>query len=124
MSKPSRTTSLASFLTLTLVGGYIAVELLYFAHSGSRLSMAAGLRSGSDLSGFAQRASLRPNRKAVRAVTGRLFPQLPAARPVPLFGHCEPYSSGRGRNLAGKPRPLIARYAWPTVSAGQSERLV
>jgi hypothetical protein len=43
MWKPSRKTSLASFLTLTLVGGYIAVELLYFAHL---VSMAAGLPIG------------------------------------------------------------------------------
>jgi hypothetical protein len=43
MSKPSRTDSLVSFLTLTLVGGYIAVEMLYFAHS---VSMAAGLPIG------------------------------------------------------------------------------
>jgi hypothetical protein len=43
MSKPSRTDSMVSFLTLALVGGYIAVELLYFAHSGS---MAAGLPIG------------------------------------------------------------------------------
>jgi hypothetical protein len=43
MSKASRTTSLVSFPTLTLVGGYIAVELPYFAHS---ISMAAGLPIG------------------------------------------------------------------------------
>jgi hypothetical protein len=41
MSKTSRTDSIVSFLTLALVGGYIAVELLY--HS---VSMAAGLPIG------------------------------------------------------------------------------
>jgi hypothetical protein len=43
MSKPSRTDSMASFLNLTLVGAYIAIELLYFAHS---VPMAAGLPIG------------------------------------------------------------------------------
>ena len=43
MSKPGRTNSLAFFLSLSLVGGYITVELLYFAHS---VSMAAGLPIG------------------------------------------------------------------------------
>jgi hypothetical protein len=66
ISKLSRTTSLASFLTLTLVG----CSLSNFCTS---LIQEAGFRwqrvcrSGSDLSGFAQTASRRANRKPGRS---------------------------------------------------------
>jgi len=47
MPKLRRTTSLVSALTLTLVGCYIAIDLLFFARqSASWLQMAAGLPIG------------------------------------------------------------------------------
>jgi hypothetical protein len=47
MSKTRRATSLLSALTLTLVGIYMAIDVLFFArHGGGLLSMTAGLPIG------------------------------------------------------------------------------
>jgi hypothetical protein len=47
MSKTCRATSLLSALTLTLIGNYMAIDVLFFARqSGGWLSMTAGLPIG------------------------------------------------------------------------------
>jgi len=55
MSKTCRATSLLSALTLTLIGNYMAIDVLFFARQGGGwLSMTAGLPMG----------SRRPNRRS------------------------------------------------------------
>jgi len=47
MSKTCRATSLVSALTLTLIGNYMAIDVLFFARQGGGwLSMTAGLPIG------------------------------------------------------------------------------